>query len=386
MLATAVAETVRVRTWNDRPRLLFVRVGLSEVGPELHVDIARNDVAARAPTEIGRFGEHLFHSARGIVEASVEGNILTPWAVQGVKPVFYKSVFDAANAQNIQMRTITLANAIDLYRMDIPADARQRIFDALGNGRQILMPESQVTLNGNLEFMWLEYDPDTGKLISANADGNHPSAVEYAINLAKNLGYGGGFAIGAIAGFFTTVGFNPFAIIPNAKNQDLAGQSTDILGLIATVAGCFIPGVGPPGFGLGVGIGSGSPLGIMNGVLSVLFAALAAAPPVPGVAAFAKGLNDGICFGTLLGILVLESIQVAVLANDPHLPAFTTDVLRPVRRPPNVSVETARLTASLGVRGPPSETAETASLRGALQCDWEGNGALGAGRVTGDGI
>lgn len=386
VLATAVAETVRVRTWNDKPRLLFVRVGLNEYGPELHVDIARNDVVARAPEDIGRFGEHVFHSARGLVEASVEGNILKPWAVENVEPVFYKPVFDAANAQGVQMRTITLENSLDLYRLDISLDARQRLFEALQKGRHILMPEGPVELNGRSEFMWLEYDPDTGRLISADAQGFHPSAVEYAVNLARNLGYGGGFAIGAIAGFFTTVGFNPFAIIPNAKNQDLAGQATDILGLIATVAGCFIPGVGPPGFGLGVGIGSGSPLGIMNGILSVLFAAIAASPPVPGVAAFAKGLNDGICFGTLLGILVLESIQVAVLANDPHLPAFTTDVLRPVRRPPNVSRASVELDGGIGVRGPPDSTDATATLSGELDCTWEDTAALGAGELTGDGV
>ncbi len=376
---STIAESLRVVAFAAEPRLTFVESRVSDLGPEVEVDLARDDVEVIAPRDVGIHGTRTFNTARGLTQTRLEGLVLAPWA-NGVVPVDTPTVLDFARQQGIQVRVITRDDALDLYRLPIPRDAREQLLKALGRGKAVMMPEQEVIIEGQAWFSWLEYEPATGKLISADANNRHVAAVSYALRLARNeCGYRCGYVMGFLTGFFGALGILGIDLaLMKANPTQAVVNATAGLGFAAL--GCFHTGAGGAGgFGYALGAG-GASVDVAIGAGIAVGLSLAGAVDVPGIAGAALGLNTGLCHGSIIGGSILLGIAAGVAASDPHLPPGTTDAIGPVRRPLSFSRLDLDGLDAVGLRAPPGALAgEHLRLSGDFSATFDGQAALKGG-------
>jgi len=91
-------------------------------------------------------------------------------------------VFEEAHKAGLG--TVVLYGHQDISRrldnLDMSAEARARIGDALRSGKSVTVPSGMVTINGNQTIGWYENNPETGEFIGVLENGRHGSLAEYA--------------------------------------------------------------------------------------------------------------------------------------------------------------------------------------------------------------
>jgi uncharacterized repeat protein (TIGR01451 family) len=333
----ALAEAAGVLSFAGSPRLVFVASRVHERGPEVAIDLARTDLRTIAPASVGSFGVFAFRTSSSALFSSLEGLTLESLG-GGANLVDGRTVFQAAREQGIATGPFTQNNAQDLRRLDIPRDARTRMLSALAAGRQIYAPFEQVLIGGNPRYVWLEYDPGSGRIETVDANGMHPALLEYTLPqhvASANLG----FNLGALVGFtFTFVSFT--GLLQNPKQAGAGNAAGAAAGGIAgALTGCFAPSpITPavPGAFLAVGAAFDDPNlpGLVLAGISTLIAAGANIPPKTGWPIFIQGFNVGLCAGTLSASVIIAGVLASKLVGDPPLPTTFLAVPRTPLGPP----------------------------------------------------
>ncbi len=129
----------------------------------------------------------LFEIIRGVLESSLEGEILSRHAEHHGSSAF--SVQDVlAHIESFHDGAIIDSKTLPILdTFTISDTAKARITQAINSGRFVLTPSHMVDVNGSQTIGWVEVDAKTGETIFVGEDGGHTAAVEYAVLLTGIL-------------------------------------------------------------------------------------------------------------------------------------------------------------------------------------------------------
>ncbi|WP_395707308.1 transglutaminase domain-containing protein [Casimicrobium huifangae] len=139
------------RAYIASPRITIAQSRVKTNALALSLDIRKNDLRVLPLPGISSVNARTFENVRGMSESMAEG----------------------ITAQNLGA-----ANTLNLS-----AEAKLRIQDAVRAGRTVLAPLDAVTVGGVAVNAWVETDPNTGYTISTLEDGSHGAFAEYVFAL-----------------------------------------------------------------------------------------------------------------------------------------------------------------------------------------------------------
>jgi transglutaminase-like putative cysteine protease len=160
-------------------KVLGVPFSLRDSGVSIDVDSL--DALLACPEE-ARFGA--FHTLSGLLASGLEGTVLTS-ILGGISPgVSTASVFSEAWRTGVALKTLDSSAPDAVEELDLPEIVRSSIRAQLSSGRQVLVPEKEVSLAGWTGVGWLVVDPEThsqGFMISGERAGGWTWVLEPAI-------------------------------------------------------------------------------------------------------------------------------------------------------------------------------------------------------------
>ncbi len=203
-----------VVAYPDRARLVFAEA--REVAGEggFAMNVVRGAIFATNRPGQMRAGVTQFRFARGLMDKTLESEVIEGFVPPGARIVSWERLLVAAADQAIAMRLVMPDNHLDLLRLALPQNVVSRIQADLEAGRAVLCPESPPLIDGSPAFLWLAYDQETGEATVTDVDGHHAAAGEYGISLGVlwkasaagvNAGALAGGAIGVLVGAFDVV-------------------------------------------------------------------------------------------------------------------------------------------------------------------------------------
>jgi len=187
-----LANVAHVVTYFDRPRLVLfsnqVQINGQTAMLSFSIDLRRDMIRVEAfPGQNPDAGPG-FNITRGALDTSAEAEVLKMInAANGISSPIVNTavVFAAAAAQGIPILTVSTQNLTVVDSLDFSADAKARITAAVGQGRVVLVPASNVDLGGGVKTVaWYEVDPNTGEMIGVTEDGGHQANLQWAGGLA----------------------------------------------------------------------------------------------------------------------------------------------------------------------------------------------------------
>jgi len=236
-----LASVSNVVSYFDQPRLVVVSgsvlVDASEDATvEYGIDLLRN--AARVIADPGQSASVAiaFNVARGVADTMSERDSVAHAAPPNQTVINTANVFEAAQAQGIQLIVLTPDDLSSLDTLlDASADARARISDALQSGKIVIVPQHPVLLGTTSTTGWYEEDPSTGDTIGVTEDGGH-SALGEAIGdfiLSARI------AFGALGPGTQIIYFHLLGILSGAVTADLlyVNNLADWKGVVSAVVG-----------------------------------------------------------------------------------------------------------------------------------------------------
>lgn len=172
------------RVYADAPRL--VTLGQAVVQPAdpedpPNVQIAMDLVQPALRTVVSPFqAAAMATTAPGILSliASTTEHELLRALDDSTTLISVQEVFEAAAAQGIPTVAIGAENLDDLADLDLSAEARARIQQAVERGQLVLTPAQMVTIGPETTVGWYEFDVETGAFVDTMENGRH-SAIEY---------------------------------------------------------------------------------------------------------------------------------------------------------------------------------------------------------------
>jgi len=198
------------------PRLIFGLTQTQEEQLTIKLDLRKNDVQViPSPGQVTKIlAEQVaglpldkeidlsfaFEIARGIIESTLEGEVLS--AVTEQDSISFSDIFGSLDdSQNLAF--VVEDNLQELENLSISEIAKARIAQAARNGKGVITPRETVMIDNIPHITWLEIDLQTGHTISVMEDGGHVSGLTYN-QLLNNPGtFSAGFSLGIIVGLFT---------------------------------------------------------------------------------------------------------------------------------------------------------------------------------------
>lgn len=182
MVARQHAASSLVKAYFDSPRITIVSNHLAPgAAPDTlvtqhSIDLRKDDIRAIAYPGQGGAAALGFATARGFSDNIIEANALT--VISGPdfndgSPVNTIAVFEAAQAQGIEIAVLTSNDLAEVASLAISAEAKARISATLMAGRFVFVPRSAVQIDGKTTVGWYDYNPETGEVIGVMQDGNH---------------------------------------------------------------------------------------------------------------------------------------------------------------------------------------------------------------------
>jgi large repetitive protein len=93
------------------------------------------------------------------------------------------AVWEAVAAQKVPVVLLTREAEVltRLQGLDLSAEAKARITEALSQGKVVNLPAHAVEVDGVLAIAWYEIDLTTGEVASVTEDGGHQEAIEFIL-------------------------------------------------------------------------------------------------------------------------------------------------------------------------------------------------------------
>lgn len=405
--ARTTAGLTMVKAYPARPRVVIVTQQGTESGLASAMDIAKDDLEVIAWPGVTQEAERNFRSVLGWNLSELEGRILE--SVSGDSQVVHiGTVIEAALDQGVGMRMLDLFNREDLALMDIPDEGRARIQTALGEGRVVIAPDDEVTIDEFDWYMWIEIDLTTGEVRSVDTEGRHGAAVSYSRN--PTLNFGVGLGLGLMVGMVERIIFRLPELI-RFNNQYVENPLTrrgeydsDIGTFMDSDKRRAILSANVVLCGSGLILGRFFNLSKINLVLSgginsitpIFFAALTgfyveslsnAYGTLENYSGFILGFKTGVCVGRIFGSLFMDLVKFSLLNRyDPPLPAREVGIFDRVRQPLHADWLDTTSSGGVAITPPSLDGADDLRVEGALSVSWDGAASLPGGRLTGDGV
>lgn len=199
-----VSSYTCVHATTRSPRLMVAQVSHGvDTGTGLLGNVLLDEVTPRVRPGQADTDRGEFEGLRGYFLKVYERGALDPNGDREV--ISWDLLLQAAEREDVQLRLVTSDNYLDLYRLDLPADARAEMLAQLQDGRLLFFPERPLQVQGEEMFLWMTFDADTSRISISNAQGYHVAKTVYALVL-------NGFtalyrAVGAIIGSISGTGW-----------------------------------------------------------------------------------------------------------------------------------------------------------------------------------
>ncbi|MGE0681464.1 MAG: PKD domain-containing protein [Candidatus Binatia bacterium] len=328
-LTEQIAARALVKVYFDRPRLVLVssRIepdpGAQQLKSSFAIDLRRDRIRSVAFPGQRRAASQAFNATRGIAESIAEGealSLLRSSDQQQSQRVSAALIFEEALTQGIGLTTLTKESLTGLEALNLSAEAKARISQALAQGKAVIAPTQAVSVNGVVTTGWYEVDAETGETIGVLEDGGHGFFEREGVFAA--IVYTAVTLVGVIildCLFILANGSNCFAQIPSQLTSFGTGVQNFGSG-IQNPNNPFVTALGKVIFGVGQLLAG---LGHLVGGSSTLVSSLAQAEATPSAVnaiALANSSPADNTFAFLLkGILQVPPLDVA---NGPPLNAF----------------------------------------------------------------
>ena len=185
-----------VRAYFDKPRITLLSTSVKQDnGQEIlsvGMDLLTDDI--RAVPYPGQAADALigFQVLRGLVESSLEDSIVTSVLPLGsgtgqlATQVSAARVFQAAQAQGVELTLITPEERALVDTLNISAEAKLRIGRAVSSGLAVMVPASSVQIDGKEQIAWFQVDPQTGQTQDVGENGRHQALTQYSLIAATS--------------------------------------------------------------------------------------------------------------------------------------------------------------------------------------------------------
>ncbi|MBL8309875.1 MAG: hypothetical protein JNL19_05585 [Burkholderiales bacterium] len=168
------------RAYIASPRITIAQSKVKSNALALSLDIRKNDLRVLSLPGIAAANTRTFENVRGMAESMAEGEVLSQLTGEPNRSI--SAVF-AAITDGSRYLPITGENVGATHSLNLSAEARLRIQDAVRAGRTVLAPLDPVIVAGTPVHAWIETIPATGYTISSMEDGSHGAFVEYLFAL-----------------------------------------------------------------------------------------------------------------------------------------------------------------------------------------------------------
>ena len=172
------------RAYIASPRITIAMSQYKNAALVMSMDIRKNDLRVTSLPGISIFNSRNFERNRGLGESILEGQVLS--SLTGDPNRSISSVLSAQTDAS-RYRPITSANLSVVDSLNLSAEAKLRIQEAVRGGSVVLAPMDSVTVGGASVTAWLETNPNTGYTISTLEDGSHGAFVEYVFAVSQSL-------------------------------------------------------------------------------------------------------------------------------------------------------------------------------------------------------
>jgi large repetitive protein len=249
-LTESMASGLGVKAYFDSPNITILssQVSVTTDGSlelNLSLDLRKDTVRAIAFPGNSAAAVVGFTYDRSMTESEIEGEILAspPEASSTVivTSVSTPVVLSDAQQQGIPLVTLAPGDIGALELLNISADSRALIADALNAGNWVIVPTSKVSVGGEPRLAWYEIDAATGQATGVSEDGENQGLAEFIGNQIFNpTSQTNIFAEGVIAGlsarsffnvivFFAKVAFNSAVNAVNAPGYSALGDLKNYL-------------------------------------------------------------------------------------------------------------------------------------------------------------
>jgi len=142
------------------------------------LDLLKDDVRAIVAPGQNAAAAIGFQIVRGFTDAGFESIVFgsaaqNPPGSAVTTAISTQTIFTLAQQQGIPLVALTSSNQLLLGALDIPADSKALISQALAQGQVVVLPEQTVPIDGQQRLAWYEVNPTTGNTTGVLDDGSH---------------------------------------------------------------------------------------------------------------------------------------------------------------------------------------------------------------------
>ena len=177
-LSQSLANELNVKAYDDSPRITLLTTGYefdANGQPTLafEADLRKDEVRVVVAPGQNSSAAVTFRMSHGLLDTGVE-TALAGAATGGTATVVRRSD-DRHLAQNAGIPFVTLysGNRALLDTLNISADAKVLIGQALDQGNMVIVPTQAVEIDGVMRIGWYETNLQTGDTIGVLDDGSH---------------------------------------------------------------------------------------------------------------------------------------------------------------------------------------------------------------------
>ncbi len=209
-VSSSMADTMHVKEYLSRPDINILTYQITTTTSTMTIngsfDLRKSDRRVIVDPGNSLTAGISYILLRSLSDSQLEGDVFAnpPANTSALFTSFSAStpvVFDAAQSQGIALTYLTPGNRSALPGLNIPADSKTLISNALDLGMLIIVPKSVVTIGGVSTIAWYEINMATGEATGVGEHGEHQSLVSYVSNeLFNKASATNQFAGGVLAG------------------------------------------------------------------------------------------------------------------------------------------------------------------------------------------
>ena len=177
-LAGNLAALAEAKGYFDTPRVTISTSSYSTTDSTLTLglDLLQDSMRTIAdPTQRDDAG--LFFKVQyGLIESAIESVVASMG--QMIQTVSTTTIIETAIRQGIPLVSLTPGSISEVSDLTLSPEARAQITKALQDGRDLLVPSEEVSINGTAVCGWYELDPNTGTVQSLLENGTHGATIE----------------------------------------------------------------------------------------------------------------------------------------------------------------------------------------------------------------
>ena len=182
------ASLLAVERYYDSPRVIITSLTeLAGGGTAFGLDLRRDSIRVLAHPGQDKMAEQVLRAQRGVLDGALEGIVLE--GITGRPAITAPAVFAAAEAQGIDLVSLSPGDRAALDGLALPKDARARISRALESGYSVAVPQRFVTLDASgsePRVAWWRIDPATGETVAVMDTGLH-QGMTFWDNVVLNM-------------------------------------------------------------------------------------------------------------------------------------------------------------------------------------------------------